>query len=208
MTTSEFSINHEPDAYYDRTVDTSSISTSEIIFLKEEIYDKQMHLLCEYMNYGTMPRNAVFVWEIRKFQPIQTLLSLLRGLINDIYEKKISISNSKIVKRVQIMDSAFSKLNYLSEHTTALCQQRWKMLKTLKELTWDTPFSNTKVNMSSAVNENSVGPKEITYDWNTNPNLTTEKDWDEIYNELKDIQGIIEENINLKAWDDASGHFV
>lgn len=200
-------ISHDKGTYLNRAVEISSISNLEIIFLKEEIYEKQMHLLQEFMNYGSMPRNAIFVWEIRKFQPIQTLLSLLRGLIHDIYEKKIAISNLRIRKRAEIIDNAFSKLDYLSEHTTQLCQQRWKMLKTLKELTWDTLFSNHKTTNNLVVPDNNIIPN-ISYDLNSNVNFISDKDWDEIYEELADIHSVIDDNLNLKAWDDASGHFL
>lgn len=202
-------ILNDSDFEYNRSLETSSIGNSEIVFLKEEIYERQIHLLSEYLNYGSMPRNAIFVWVIRKFQPIQTLLLLLRGLIYDIYEKKIPINNSKISRRVEIIEHAFKKLNYLSEHTTKLCQQRWEMLKSLKELTWETLHANKEINhISSIPSEISNIPKPLIHTDVTNENLMNEKDWDIMYSELADIQSIIDENINIKAWDDASGHFI
>lgn len=195
---------------YNKSLETSSIGNSEIIFLKEEIYERQIHLLSEYLNYGSMPRNAIFVWEIRKFQPIQTLLLLLRGLIYDIYEKKLPINNSKINRRVEIIENAFKKLNYLSEHTTKLCKQRWKMLKSLKELTWETIDTNKERNYTPSISSEilTVSKTLVQADMINDDNLMDEKDWDLMYSELTDIQSIIDENINLKVWDDASGHFV
>lgn len=120
-----------------KAIDTSSVANLDLVFLKEATCEKQLHLLSEYLIYGSMPRNAIFVWEIRKYQPIQTLLSILRSIVLDAMDKNFSLTSSRVKKRVEIVEEVFSKLNYLSEHTTKLCKQRWKMLKELKDITWD-----------------------------------------------------------------------
>ncbi|GAV27276.1 hypothetical protein PMKS-000740 [Pichia membranifaciens] len=188
-----------------KAIDTSSVAKLDFVFLKEATCEKQVHLLSEYLIYGSMPRNAIFVWEVRKYQPIQTLLSLLKGIVLDATDKSFSSTACKMKKRIEVIDQVFLKLSYLSEHTTTLCKQRWKMLKELKDITWDSLFRG-----ESSTNPT---PSDTLFIQNHkmphyNMNLLIESDWDKICKEMADIQSIIDDNINLRVWDDASGHYV
>lgn len=189
-----------------KAIDTSSVANLDLVFLKEATCEKQLHLLSEYLIYGSMPRNAIFVWEIRKYQPIQTLLSILRSIVLDAMDKNFSLTSSRIKKRVEIVEEVFSKLNYLSEHTTKLCKQRWKMLKELKDITWDSLFRGDSSTTSTPSDAPSIPASVLPH--SNNLNLLIENDWDEICKEMASIQSIIDDNINLKVWDDASGHYV
>lgn len=188
-----------------KAIDTSSVANLDFVFLKEATCEKQVHLLSEYLIYGSMPRNAIFVWEVRKYQPIQTLLSLLKGIVLDAMDKSFSLTSCRMKKRIEIIDQVFIKLNYLSEHTTKLCKQRWKMLKELKDITWDSLFRGESCTSSTSSETSFIQNGNMPHN---NMNLLIESDWDKIFKEMADIQSIIDENINLKVWDNASGHYV
>lgn len=46
---------------------TSFISNIGGYKIDQELCGKQIHLLTEFLHYGEMPRNSIFVWEIQKF---------------------------------------------------------------------------------------------------------------------------------------------
>ncbi|GME82334.1 unnamed protein product [Ambrosiozyma monospora] len=138
--------------------DLSSIANVNIEKVDEHLIERQIHLLNEFVKYGAMPHNAVFLWEIRKFQPIQAILSLLRSLILEVKKwdllKHDDFSRyNKLLKndrKVLTICLAIDKLGYLSEHATQLCRERWKLIRDLKDATW-TQLFGANYNPSSFV---------------------------------------------------------
>lgn len=127
-----------------KCISTSSISDVGDEELDENTYFKHVQLLTGCINYGEMPKFAIFTWDIRKFQPIQTLLVMLRRIVqryNLLKRQQLSFEEIKTQVRsdpsVKLVEKALEKLNYLSEHTTPLCEQRWKIVKDVKALIWN-----------------------------------------------------------------------
>lgn len=185
---------------------TSSISNIGGYEINQELCEKQIHLLTEFVHYGEMPRNSIFVWEIRKFQHIQAILSLLRCLILEVnyarYTNEFVLSDFCSFKnqpKIKIIEKSVKELDYLSRHTTRLCQERWKILKGLKRITWQTLFE--KISSSDCF---LASNDEYCSDLAS----VTGKSWHELNQEMSDIEQLINENINLKIWDNASGHYI
>lgn len=185
---------------------TSSISNIRHYNLNEELCEKQIHLLTEFVHYGEMPRNSIFVWEIRKFQPIQALLFLLRCLILDVYYTHCTsgvyysdFSGFKNQPKIKIIERSIQELDYLSQHTTPLCRERWKIVKDLKRITWQTLFKKESLidNYSTCLHASGSDKSSV-----------CGRNWDELSEEMSNIERIIGENINLKMWDDDAGHFL
>lgn len=193
--------------YLNEVDDISSVSDSVTVKFNEDVLENHIHLLNEFIKYGEMPRFSIFIWEIRKFQPIQTLLSLLRCIILEILECSVDdkdqiqrvIERLKRSKSVKIIDESIEKLSYLSEHTTALCFQRWNTLFELKNLAWNLLFKK---------NEKIANPEVLRISGDDAINVADDNDWAELYRDMNEIENLIEENINLCIWDDTSGHYL
>lgn len=207
-----------------KVLNLSSISDVGNINLNDELYLKHVHLLTEFIKYGEMPKYSLFVWEIRKFQPIQTLLILLRNLVCQFNELYVKYKDNNLIVRhlkeqpsVKIIDDALDSLNFLSEHTTELCKQRWGILKNLKAIIWWTLFEQNRRSSEYMIDKNyKLAPYDSTIKEsnillnNSSPYNDDESSvsWDEIYKEMNDLQTIIEDNINMQIWDNLSGHYV
>jgi hypothetical protein len=195
---------------------TSSISDTGRPMLDDEVLDSHIHLLNEFMKYGEMPHFSIFLWEIRKFQPIQTLFSLLRYVISRVAETgnkhkgnkaemHKAIENIKNHGSSQIIENSISKLSYLSEHTTELCRQRWNVLFDLQSIAWQLMFKTNEEMMQRNV---TLQPHMPVVDVDTPPLSEPDERWEEIYQEMNDIQVMIDNNINMNVWDEVSGHFL
>lgn len=183
--------------------ETSSTSDSLALNLDGTLVKNVLHFLLEFCKHGAMPGNVKFVWEIRKFQPIQALLLLLQNLIGDIrkIQDDASLDALKLDERVLAIEQAFSVLGYLSEHTTELCGERWQLLRELRDVVWDSIF-NAKFSsdLSSVKHSSPISESEL-------PDTFSE-DWDAIIQKLTSAENAIDENIFAKHWDDMSGHYV
>ncbi|EGV60911.1 hypothetical protein PSN45_001294 [Yamadazyma tenuis] len=185
----------------------SSVSKDSIPATSRMV-DIQVHLLREFIHHGLMPQNILYLWEVRKFQPIQTLLSLLRNLLLDI--KQINAHNTlpsvKMLrndKRVKCIEDAVSNLSYLSKNTTKLCEERWKFLIDMKQSIWNIIYGETEVDslyFSSTPSENVFSETSLN-------NGASPAYWEKFNEEINDFQQLIEDNLSVKLWDESSGHF-
>lgn len=178
--------------------------TSELLAINwgPQLVKHVIHLLLEFCKHGNMPSNVKFVWEIRKFQPIQALLLLLQNLIGDI--RKIhddhGLEMLKLDERVSAIEQAFSSLSYLSEHTTRLCKERWQLLRELRDVVWDSIFTAKAAFLLDTSSLKHSSPGELPE--------TFSEDWDAIIQKLTSAETVIDENIFAKTWDEQSGHYV
>lgn len=183
--------------------ETSSTADFLVNSLGDTFTKNVLHLLLEFCKHGEMPRNAMFVWEIRKYQPIQVLFFLLRNLIQDIKRMDWLTSGTgfdvREDERVLSIERGMSTLGYLSEHTTQLCKERWQMLRELKDITWDQIFNSPFASICSS-------PKNLKP--NSDISDTFGEDWDAIIDKLTTVENTIDENIFVRQWDEWSGHYV
>lgn len=186
-----------------RLPETSSTADILINHLGDSLVRSMLHLLLEFCKHGAMPQNVIFVWEIRKYQPIQVFFFLLRNLIADIkkIEDDSGVRALKEDERVLSIERAMNVLGYLSEHTTKLCEERWELLRDLKNTTWDQIFKSRCI-----FSLNSSTPKHFTP--NSELPDTFSEDWDAIIQKLTSIENTIDDNIFAKNWDELSGHYV
>ncbi|KAI0465494.1 hypothetical protein LJB42_000731 [Komagataella kurtzmanii] len=200
--------------------ETSSLGGSISGNVSNEFTQCAIHFLNEFCFYGKMPENKQFLWEIRKFQPLQAILALLRSLIYDgeqvcSMQQPDSQFHSKFLlpldERVVAIERALNNLGYLSEHTTRLCKERWETVRILKERAFRLLFFDVNVNesewtlSSSPLNDNDPISENLnSISFQELPSI----DWDTIEHEMKDIRSSLEEAIAIKIWDQDSGHFL
>ena len=126
-------------------------------------------------------------------------MEILECSIDDKDQIQRVIERLKRSKSVKIIDESIEKLSYLSEHTTALCFQRWNTLFELKNLAWNLLFKK---------NEKIANPEALRISGDDTINVADDNDWAELYRDMNEIENLIEENINLCIWDDTSGHYL
>lgn len=188
----------------EKRTDLSSVSKEDISIRNQKLIQLQIHFLEEYMKYGSMPDKAIYLWEIRKFQPIQSLLSLLRSVVVDFKQvctpenattyNDILLSNDKII---DCISRAINELSYLSRHTSPLCVERWDLLRELKQSVWEqlfVKFGNNDCSLQgNPIDEDlELGNSELM----------------DIFNEMLKSEALIDECIYTKVWDRASGHYL
>jgi len=195
--------------------DSSSIGNVKVERLDQELIEHQIHLLSEFIRYGEMPKHKLFLWDIRKFQPIQAMLSLIKSLL--IQAKGIQAQNRGVVfynhydfkqdEKVQIVDRAIETLSYLSCHTTKLCKSRWQLLKDLRSAVWEQlgiqPDRNSsygfQVTDNSVTKEDAVGKRA---------HKASERDWCQLLEDLDKLEDLVDESINIKVWDQKAGSYL
>ncbi|CUM66168.1 uncharacterized protein PRCAT00003826001 [Priceomyces carsonii] len=200
-----------------RAPQSSSVSDVEISSLDQMLIAKEIHFLQEFCNYGSMPKNVIFLWDIRKFQPIQALLFLLRSLILQVRKfQDSSFLNQRALwkdEKVSVIANSIETLEYLSENTTTLCKERWKLLKDLKNVTWNHLFSQSLLDVTSHISPASLISDNL---FSENSEVTggdiseirANEDWKGILLDLTLVEQIINDNIFARQWDPASGHFL
>jgi len=149
-----------------------------------------------------MPHNAIFLWEIRKYQPIQVLLFLLRNLIADAKKLLFNTETLRNDERVLAIENSLNVLGYLSDHSTKLCQERWNMVRELKATTWEQLFGSTNDLSSSDTSSPKTSPGE------SKVAEAFGEDWDAIIKKLTAVENTIDENIFATDWDETSGRYV
>lgn len=187
----------------DSRPETSSTADILLNVFGGSLLKSVLHLVLEFCKHGVMPQNVKFVWEIRKYQPIQALLFLLRSLIGDI--KRGNLGNLKELKRderVLAIEDALDLLGYLSDHTSALCLKRWELVRNLKKITWEQIF-NPDIMLSLAGST----PRFPHYENKQESPEAIGEDWDLIIQKLTSVESTINENIFVKQWDESSGRY-
>lgn len=182
-------------------VETSSTADILVNSLGDSLVKNILHLLQEFCKHGSMPQNAIFLWDIRKYQPIQVLLFLLRNLVSDVMKLPSDLQALKLDERVLTIERSMKTLGYLSDHSTKLCYERWELLRDLKSVAWEHIFNfvgTFSLNSSSP----QLSPSEIKVPENFG------EDWDTILQKLTSVENAIDENIFTAFWDDVSGHYV
>ncbi|QPG75831.1 hypothetical protein FOA43_003193 [Brettanomyces nanus] len=198
-----------------KTLDTSSVGNIQIECVDEQLVEHQIHLLSEFCKYGSMPKNRIFLWDIRKFQPIQSLLSLLRSLL--LQAKQLQVRDNRPFfkdyrfdddKKVKIIEKSISELDYLSTHTTRLCSDRWQLLKDLKDATWAQLAINSSSSQVSQDGDGDGSDKNTLSTYSDESLDAPDQDWYQLLEDLDKLQAVVDENINMKVWDQKAGHFL
>jgi len=212
------SFSHNPDEHIrlkGDLPDSSSIGNIRIEKLDEELIEHQIHLLSEFIKYGEMPNHKLFLWDIRKFQPIQAMLSLIKILL--IQAKGIQAQNKfeefykhydfRDDEKVKVIDKAIEKLSYLSVHTTKLCKNRWQLLKNLRCAVWEQlgVQSNRDVNYDLQTVTDSLSDED---DIRKEGHKVSESDWRKLLEDLDKLEDVVDENINIKVWDQKAGNYL
>lgn len=182
-------------------VQTSSTADVLVNSLGDSLVKNMLHLLQEFCKHGSMPQNAIFLWDIRKYQPIQVLLFLLRNLVSDVMKLPFDLHALKLDERASTIERSMETLGYLSDHSTKLCYERWELLRDLKAVAWEQIF-NSVGTLSLNSSSPKLSPSEIKVPENFG------EDWDTIVQKLTSIENAIDENIFTVFWDDVSGHYV
>ncbi|SGZ53006.1 CIC11C00000002791 [Sungouiella intermedia] len=179
-------------------------STADILdnSVGDSLVKHTLHLLLEFCKHGSMPHNAIFLWEIRKYQPIQVLLFLLRNLIADAKKLLFNTETLRNDERVLAIENSLNVLGYLSDHSTKLCQERWNMVRELKATTWEQLFGSTNDLSSSDTSSPKTSPGE------SKVAEAFGEDWDAIIKKLTAVENTIDENIFATDWDETSGRYV
>ncbi|KAG7887007.1 hypothetical protein KL936_004858 [Ogataea polymorpha] len=184
--------------------ETSSVSDVQLRTVGSEFEESQIHLLQQYLSYGSMPKNKRYLWEIRKFQPIQTILALLRSLIADVACLDRGVHSSEAIHalekcaKVRVLEDAVQNLGYLAHHTTPLCKQRWSLVIELKHATWQQVFGHPQTPQDAVHSAASTQSDE---------SLRSDDAWAQILRELGKVHQKIDDNINVKIWDNDAGHY-
>jgi hypothetical protein len=203
-------VNHNEQSKY--IAETSSLSGSINGLMSFESSESAVHFLKEFCVYGKMPENKRFLWEIRKFQPLQAILTLLRSLAYDGERACATYSEVSEVRPRQVfsvdermitVEKAVSDLHYLSKHTTKLCEERWGTVCLLK------------VNAFRLLASASLSPASS--EWTSDGTQTSDDvrlqdipaiNWETIEQEMKEIRFSLEDTIAQWVWDQDSGHFL
>ncbi|KAH3669238.1 hypothetical protein OGAPHI_001359 [Ogataea philodendri] len=189
----------------------SSVADIQVSSIDPDFEESQVRLLQEFLQYGSMPKNKKFLWEIRKYQPIQSILTLLRSLVADVvgfqdhFDSYDSLKALESSLKAEVISNAVENLSYLANHTTPLCRQRWNLVKDLKATTWQqlftpkTPeiFDDNKAVTGSTCSNSSDESFPL-----------TEESWVEMLSELGKVHRKIDENISIKIWDNDAGHYI
>ncbi|KAG7806221.1 hypothetical protein KL921_004949 [Ogataea angusta] len=184
--------------------ETSSVSDAQLRTVGPEFEESQIHLLQQYLSYGSMPKNKRYLWEIRKFQPIQTILALLRSLIADVASLDRAAHSAEAIQalgasaKVRVLADAVQNLGYLADHTTPLCKQRWALVKELKHATWQQVFGRP---------QSTHDPGHSAASTQSDESLLSDEAWTQILTELGRVDQKIADSISVKVWDDDAGHY-
>jgi hypothetical protein len=106
-----------------RASNTSSVPDTDLALT--EFYDKTTvknasKFLNSYRLYANPARFANFIWEIRKFQPLQAILILLGAYAAE-----------PDAETCQSLELTFTELGYLGKKTTKKCVERWHSITEL-----------------------------------------------------------------------------
>lgn len=184
--------------------DFSSVSNDDVQMEQTTLILLQIHFIEQFMKYGSMPDKAIYLWEIRKYQPIQSLFSLLRSVVIDFKTicspggtssyHEILVSNDRLI---DCISKAISALDYLSHNTSPLCEERWELLRELKQSVWVQlfdKFGNNDYSSSDVIDNGEILG-------------LSEKELKDISTEILNSQAIIDECLNAKVWDKDAGHY-
>lgn len=177
-------------------IDTSSVGDISIEDVDTQFVEQMIHLLQGFCEYGSMPANKMFIWEIRKFQPIQVMLALLNSLLAQAKQSQVENDTLDFANdpKTQIIQRSLNELSYMSRRTTQLCKDRWTLLKEVKEATFN-QLSILPQDASSTTSEDSS-------------ELATKENWYDLLHDLDKLQEVISDNINVELWDQSAGHYL